>query len=138
VDMTPILRKSKESARKMRAKPLEERRRSIPLSEPLCAGHSGGGTAGAGGRSRLSDGRDLLDRKRRAAHDERYYQDRNKYSRRDQSYGRSYSHRGGGGGGGYFGHQVMHHYDRLESYPPPPPRYYEDYYRGGRSYDYDR
>lgn len=33
--MTPILRKSKESSRLQRAKPLEERRRAVPTTQPL-------------------------------------------------------------------------------------------------------
>lgn len=41
VDMTPILRRSKESARLQRAKPEEERRRAIPTSQPLSANRGG-------------------------------------------------------------------------------------------------
>ncbi|TRY63707.1 hypothetical protein TCAL_03616 [Tigriopus californicus] len=37
IDMTPILRKSKESARKQRAKSIDERSRAIPKTRPLSA-----------------------------------------------------------------------------------------------------
>ena len=35
IDMTPILRQSKEAARRQRSKPEEERGRAVPTSKPL-------------------------------------------------------------------------------------------------------
>jgi hypothetical protein len=35
IDMTPILRRSKESARRQRSKPEDERGRAVPTSKPL-------------------------------------------------------------------------------------------------------
>ena len=63
--MTPILRKSKESARLQRAKPEEERRRAIPTNRPLSSNRGGPPGGGFGPRGH---GRDL---KRRAEHYER-------------------------------------------------------------------
>ena len=41
--MTPILRRSKESARIQRSKPLEERKKAVPTSRPLSSSHSSRG-----------------------------------------------------------------------------------------------
>ena len=35
IDMTPILRQSKEAARRQRSKPDEDRARAVPVSKPL-------------------------------------------------------------------------------------------------------
>ena len=43
IDMTPILRRSKEAARRQRAKPDDERVRAIPTSKPLAGMQFGGG-----------------------------------------------------------------------------------------------
>ncbi len=41
IEMTPILRKSKESARMQRSKPESEKRRAVPTSQPLSVNHGG-------------------------------------------------------------------------------------------------
>ena len=41
VEMTPILRRSKESARQQRAKPESERRKAVPTTKPLSVNRGG-------------------------------------------------------------------------------------------------
>jgi len=83
VEMTPILRRSKESARQQRAKPESERRKAVPTTKPL--------SVNRGGPPRDSRGPPPM-RKRRSDHDEYYQTGRGgKYSRGTSSYaGREY------------------------------------------------
>ena len=41
MEMTPILRRSKESARQQRAKPESERRKAVPTTKPLSVNRGG-------------------------------------------------------------------------------------------------
>lgn len=107
VEMTPILRRSKESARQQRAKPESERRKAVPTTKPL--------SVNRGGPPRDSRGPPPM-RKRRSDHEE-YYQSRGgKHSRPSSSYGREH-----GGGIGY---------------SRPSSRRYEEYDHGEYGDDY--
>jgi len=107
VGMTPILRRSKESARQQRAKPESERRKAVPTTKPL--------SVNRGGPPRDSRGPPPM-RKRRSDHEE-YYQSRGgKHSRPSSSYGREH-----GGGIGY---------------SRPSSRRYEEYDHGEYRDDY--
>jgi hypothetical protein len=84
IDMTPILRQSKEAARRQRAKPEEERGRAIPTSKPLAGMQFGPPRPGP-------------DRSRKRRYPEEDYYSRPKMPRGGHGPMGRPSHMGGGG-----------------------------------------